>query len=70
MPFCAGEFFAWQRKGSRPINSFEMEALFCHGKLLFKGENAGLWTRLEWENKFDTTLSEPIAARHPYWKQV
>lgn len=49
-------------------DGFEMEGLFCNRKLLLTQENTGLWTRLEWEEKFNTSLFEPATVHYTYWK--
>lgn len=65
--FVLVNFFLRRGKVPRQPYAYEMEALFCDGKLLFMGENSGLWTRLEWENEFNTSLFEPTVSHPPYW---
>lgn len=38
---------------------YELEALFCDGRLLFIAENSGLWTRLEWNDCFNVPDFDP-----------
>lgn len=46
---------------------YELEALFCNGDLLFVGESSGLWTRIDWEHRFNISDFDPNTAVHTYW---